>query len=67
MGEREILITRRMIEAGTDALNDSGIVEVPTQSNAAVVEDIMRAAFSAGGFSLKIIGASLPDVGMTLR
>lgn len=42
--ECRAVITRSSLEAATDALNDSGVVECPTPSNAETVKDILRAA-----------------------
>lgn len=41
-----IKITDEMVQAATDVLNDSGAVEVPTQSNRAIVRGMLEAAFS---------------------
>lgn len=50
---REIEITTAMVDAATRILNQSGVPEYPTPSNRAVVREMLEAAISAGGFSVR--------------
>ncbi len=48
-GQADVEVTPEMIEAGTVALHGSGWLEYHSPSDAALVEDILRAAMRAAG------------------
>lgn len=57
--EGEIEVTEEMVEAGTDALIESGLMECPTRSASCVVRKILCAAIEKSGRVCRQIPESL--------